>query len=44
MLTVVAALIGIFIGAIGAAVLLLALSRSRVRAAEETRGRILADA
>nr|MBA3400629.1 DUF3552 domain-containing protein [Actinomycetota bacterium] len=44
MLTVVAALIGILIGATGAAVFLLVLSRSRVRAAEETRGRVLADA
>ncbi|CAN5216684.1 ribonuclease Y [soil metagenome] len=44
MLTVVAALIGILIGAIGAAVWLLAMSNSRVRAAEIARERILADA
>ncbi|MGI8861583.1 MAG: Rnase Y domain-containing protein, partial [Gaiellaceae bacterium] len=44
MLTVVAALIGILIGAIGAAIFLFALSRSRVRAAETTRTRVLADA
>ena len=44
MLTVVAALIGILIGAIGAAVGLFALSGSRVRAAETARERLLADA
>jgi len=44
MLTVVAALIGILIGAIGAAACLLAMSGTRVRAAETARGRILADA
>ncbi len=44
MLTVVAALIGILIGAVGAAVVLLALSGSRVRTAEQTRERLLADA
>jgi ribonucrease Y len=43
MLTVVAALIGILLGAIGGAVLMIALSRSRVRLAETTRRRILAD-
>jgi len=43
MLTVVAALIGILLGAIGGAVLMIALSRSRVRQAETTRRRILAD-
>jgi ribonuclease Y len=43
MLTVVAALIGILVGVIASATLLLALSRSRVREAEETRRRILAD-
>jgi ribonuclease Y len=43
MLTVVAALIGIALGAIGGAVLMIALSRSRVRLAETTRRRILAD-
>ena len=44
MLTVVAALIGILIGAIGGAACLLAMSGSRVRAAEAARERILADA
>ncbi len=44
MLTVVAALIGILIGAIGAAVCLLVMPGSRVRAAETARERILADA
>ena len=44
MLTVVAALIGICIGAIGAAMCLLALSGSRVRAAETKRERLLGDA
>ncbi len=43
MLTVVAALIGILVGAIGGAFLMIALSRSRVRSAETTRRRILAD-
>jgi ribonucrease Y len=44
MLTGVAALIGILVGAAGAAVLLMVLSRSRVRAAELERGRILGEA
>ncbi len=44
MLTVGAALIGILIGAIGAAVWLLTMSGSRVRAAETARERILGDA
>ncbi len=44
MLTVVAALIGICVGAIGAATCLLALSGSRVRAAETKRERVLGDA
>jgi ribonucrease Y len=44
MLTVVAALIGILIGALLAAALLLAFSRSRVRKATDERRRILADA
>ena len=44
MLTVVAALIGICIGAIGAAMCLLALSGSRVRAAQTKRERLLGDA
>jgi ribonuclease Y len=44
MLTVVAALIGIVIGGLAVAAFLLVLSRSRVRAAEEQRGRILGDA
>jgi ribonucrease Y len=43
MLTVVAALIGILLGAIGGAALMIALSRSRVRLAEAARRRILAD-
>jgi ribonucrease Y len=43
MLTVVAALIGILVGAIGGAVLMVAVSRSRVRLAETTRRRMLAD-
>src|SRR6188474_3145639 len=43
MLTAVAALIGIVVGAVAAAVLLIGLSRSRVRTAEAERGRILAD-
>jgi ribonuclease Y len=44
MLTVVAALIGILVGALLAAALLLAFSRSRVRKATHERRRILADA
>jgi ribonuclease Y len=44
MLTVVAAVIGILLGALGATVLLVGLSRSRVRAAEDARRRILGDA
>jgi ribonuclease Y len=44
MLTGVAALIGILVGAAAAAVLLMVLSRSRVRAAEAERGRILTEA
>jgi ribonuclease Y len=44
MLTLVAALIGILIGALAAAAVLLTGSRSRVRAAEETRQRLLDDA
>jgi ribonuclease Y len=44
MLTVVAALIGILVGALAAAALLLSLSRSRVRTAETTRRRVLEDA
>ena len=44
MLTVVAAVIGVIVGAVGAAGLLLTRSRSRVRAAEEERKRILGDA
>jgi ribonucrease Y len=44
MLTLVAALIGILVGALAAAVVLLAASRSRVREAEATRRRVLADA
>ncbi|MDQ3379005.1 MAG: ribonuclease Y [Actinomycetota bacterium] len=44
MLTVVAALIGTLIGAIGAVAVLLALSGSRVRNAEATRQRVVADA
>jgi ribonuclease Y len=44
MLTVVAALIGILVGAFAAAALLISLSRSRVRMAEGTRRRVLDDA
>jgi ribonucrease Y len=44
MLTVVAALIGVLLGAIGGAALMVALSRSRVRTAEATRRRLLDDA
>ena len=44
MLTVVAALIGILVGALAAAALLIAASRSRVRTAESMRGRILTEA
>ncbi|MEX2613423.1 MAG: ribonuclease Y [Gaiellaceae bacterium] len=44
MLTVVAALIGTLVGALAAAALLIGVSRSRVRAAEAVRGRILSDA
>ena len=44
MLTVGAVLIGIVLGALATAVLLIGLSRSRVRAAEAERGRILTDA
>jgi ribonucrease Y len=44
MLTVVAALIGTLIGVLAAAAVLLTASRSRVRAAEETRRRLLDDA
>ncbi|HXF97124.1 MAG TPA: ribonuclease Y [Gaiellaceae bacterium] len=44
MSTAVATLIGILIGGLAAAALLAAFSRSRVRAAEEERRRILADA
>jgi len=44
MLTVGAVLIGIVLGALATAVLLIGLARSRVRAAEAERGRILADA
>ncbi len=44
MLTVVAALIGILVGALLAAALLFAFSRSRVRKATDERRRILADA
>jgi ribonucrease Y len=44
MLTVVAALIGLIVGGLVVAALLLGLSRSRVRAAEEQRKRILGDA
>ena len=43
MLTAVAALIGIVVGAVGAAALLIGVSRSRVRTAEAERSRILAD-
>jgi len=44
MLTAVAALIGILVGALAASALLMARSRSRVRSAEAERNRILADA
>jgi ribonucrease Y len=44
MLTVVAALIGILVGGVAAAALLLSLSRSRVRTAEDARKRLLDDA
>jgi ribonuclease Y len=44
MLTLVAVLVGIVLGAVATAALLLALSRSRVRAAETARRRILDDA
>ncbi len=44
MLTVAAVVIGILVGAVGAAVALLSLSRSRVRTAEDERRRILSDA
>jgi ribonuclease Y len=44
MLTVVAAVIGVVVGAVGAAGLLAGRSRSRVRAAEDERKRILEDA
>jgi ribonuclease Y len=44
MLTDVAAVIGVVVGAVGAAAVLLLRSRSRVRAAEEKRKRILGDA
>jgi len=44
MLTVGAALIGIVLGALATAALLIGLSRSRVRAAAAERGRILTDA
>jgi ribonucrease Y len=44
MLTVVAALIGTLLGALTAAAVLLTVSRSRVRVAEETRRRLLDDA
>jgi ribonuclease Y len=44
MLTVVATFVGILLGFLAASGLLLALSRSRVRTAEATRGRILEDA
>jgi ribonuclease Y len=44
MLTVVAALIGVLVGALACAALLLAFSRSRVRKATDDRRRILADA
>jgi ribonucrease Y len=44
MLTVVAALIGIIVGALAAAALLTAFSRSRVRTAEAERKRILGEA
>jgi ribonucrease Y len=44
MLTLVAVLVGVVLGALAAAALLLSLSRSRVRAAEGERARILEDA
>ena len=44
MLTVAAVLVGIVVGALAAGALLLSLSRSRVRAAETDRRRILTDA
>ncbi len=44
MLTVVAALIGILVGGVAVAAVLLGSSRSRVRAAEEQRRRLLSDA
>ena len=44
MLSAVAALIGILVGALAASMLLLARSRSRVRTAEAERNRLLADA
>ncbi len=44
MLTVAAVLVGIVLGALAAAALLLTLSRSRVRSANVERGRILGDA
>ena len=44
MLTVAAVLVGILVGAVAAAVVLLSRSRSRVRTAETERGRILSDA
>ena len=43
MLTALAALIGIVVGAVGAGALLIGRSRSRVRTAEAERGRILAE-
>jgi ribonucrease Y len=44
MLTVVAALIGIIVGGLAVAALLLGLSRTRVRTAEDRRRRLLSDA
>jgi ribonuclease Y len=44
MLTVVAVLVGVVLGSLTTAAVLLTLSRSRVRAAERERGRILDDA
>ncbi|CAN5204264.1 hypothetical protein BH09ACT13_BH09ACT13_02250 [soil metagenome] len=44
MLTLVAVLVGIVLGAVSAAALLLTLSRSRVRSAELERRRIVGDA
>jgi ribonuclease Y len=44
MLTVAAVVVGILVGALAATVLLLSLSRSRVRQAESERARILGDA